>query len=206
MCTFLGLASFSWHDSFEVHSFQLLPFLSLSSTSLGFSGCLAGKEPACQFRRCKRLGFDLWVGKIPWRKKWQPTPVFLPGKLYGQRWATVHRVAEILTQLNDHSDSTSLGFPGASDGKLIQLQWGRPGFSPWIRKIPLKKEMATHSSILAWRITWTEESLGSQRVWHDWVTNTFTFSTSLDEYATVYLFLLTFWYMFGLFSVLKYYF
>ena len=33
----------------------------------------------CQFRRCKRLGFDPWVGKIPWRRrKWHPTPIFLP--------------------------------------------------------------------------------------------------------------------------------
>ena len=31
------------------------------------------------------LGFDPWVGKIPWRRKWQPTPVFLPGKSHGQR-------------------------------------------------------------------------------------------------------------------------
>ena len=30
-------------------------------------------------------GFDPWVGKIPWRRKWQPTPVFLPGKPHGQR-------------------------------------------------------------------------------------------------------------------------
>ena len=34
---------------------------------------------------CGRPGFDLWVGKIPWRRKWQPTPVLLPGKFYGQR-------------------------------------------------------------------------------------------------------------------------
>jgi len=40
------------------------------------------KESACQCRRC---GFDPWVGKIPWRRKWQPTPVFLPGKFHGQR-------------------------------------------------------------------------------------------------------------------------
>ena len=46
---------------------------------------LSGKESACQCRRCKRCGFDFWVGKIPWRKKWQPTPVFLPGKFHGQR-------------------------------------------------------------------------------------------------------------------------
>jgi len=35
-----------------------------------------GKEFDCQCRRCKRLGFDPWVGKIPWGRKWQPTPVF----------------------------------------------------------------------------------------------------------------------------------
>ena len=33
----------------------------------------------------RRCGFDLWVGKILWRRKWQPTPVFLPGKFHGQR-------------------------------------------------------------------------------------------------------------------------
>ena len=43
---------------------------------------LSGKESACQCRRCR---FDPWIGRIPWRKKWQPTPVFLPGKSQGQR-------------------------------------------------------------------------------------------------------------------------
>jgi len=33
----------------------------------------------------RRPRFDSWVGKIPWRRKWQPTPVFLPGKSPGQR-------------------------------------------------------------------------------------------------------------------------
>jgi len=34
---------------------------------------------------CRRPGFDPWVGKIPWRREWQPTPVFLPGKSHGLR-------------------------------------------------------------------------------------------------------------------------
>ena len=42
----------------------------------------SGKESACQCRRCR---FDPWIRKIPWKSKWQPTPVFLPGKSYGQR-------------------------------------------------------------------------------------------------------------------------
>ena len=60
---------------------------------------------------------------------------------------------------------------------------GRPGLDLWVRKIPLEKEMATHFSILAWRIPWMEEpgrlqSTGSQRVRHGWATSlsfTFTF-------------------------------
>ena len=43
---------------------------------------LSGKESACQSRRHR---FNPWVGKIPWRRKWQPTPVVLPGKCHGQR-------------------------------------------------------------------------------------------------------------------------
>ena len=42
------------------------------------------EESACQCRRCKRSGFDPWVRKIPWRRKWQPTPAFLPRKSQGQ--------------------------------------------------------------------------------------------------------------------------
>ena len=47
-----------------------------------FPGGSVVKEYACQ---CRSLGFDPWVRKIPWRRKWQPTPVFLPGKSHGQR-------------------------------------------------------------------------------------------------------------------------
>ena len=43
------------------------------------------KKTACQCRRHWRHGFAPWVGKIPWRRKWQPTPVFLPGESHGQR-------------------------------------------------------------------------------------------------------------------------
>ena len=45
----------------------------------------SGKEPACQCRRHKRHGFSPWVRKIPWKRVWQPTPVFLPGESHGQR-------------------------------------------------------------------------------------------------------------------------
>ena len=53
--------------------------------SMGFPGGTSGKAPACQCRRCKRGRFDPWVGKIPWRRAQQLTPVFLSGESYRQR-------------------------------------------------------------------------------------------------------------------------
>ena len=47
-----------------------------------FPWWLSDKESACQ---CKKCRFNPWVEKIPWRRKWQATPVFLSGKSYGQR-------------------------------------------------------------------------------------------------------------------------
>ena len=51
----------------------------------GFPGGASGKESARQCRRYKRRGFNPCFRKIPWNRKWQPTPVFLPGKSHGQR-------------------------------------------------------------------------------------------------------------------------
>ena len=56
-------------------------------------------------RRLKRVRFTPWVGKIPWRRKWQPTAVFLPGEYYGQRslvcyspWG--HKESDMTKRLN----------------------------------------------------------------------------------------------------------
>ena len=43
------------------------------------------KNPPGHCMKCKRPGFDPWVGKIPWRREWLPTPVFMPGEFHGQR-------------------------------------------------------------------------------------------------------------------------
>ena len=61
----------------------------------GFPGGANGKQPACPCRRC---GFDLWFGKIPWRWewKWKPSPVSLPGEFHREAWrSAVHRFAEL---------------------------------------------------------------------------------------------------------------
>ena len=50
---------------------------------LGLPRWHSGKHFSCQCRRCKRHGLDPTVGKIHWRRRWQPTPVFLPGKSRG---------------------------------------------------------------------------------------------------------------------------
>ena len=52
---------------------------------IGLPGGLVVKNPPAKCWRNKRHGFDPWIGKIPWNRKWQPTAVFLPGKFHGQR-------------------------------------------------------------------------------------------------------------------------
>ena len=61
-----------------------------------FPGGASDKEPTCQFRRHNRHRFDPWVGKIPWRRKQQPTLVFLPGELHGERSLAGCRVRQDL--------------------------------------------------------------------------------------------------------------
>ena len=70
----------------------------------------SGKGSACQCRRYRRLGFNPWVGKIPWRRKWQSTPGLLPGKFHGQgSWqAVVCGVAKSRSPLSDWTELTSL--------------------------------------------------------------------------------------------------
>ena len=64
-------------------------YFSLVISVKGLPWWFSGKESACQYRR---HGFNLWIGKIPWRRKWQPTPAFLPGKSHGQRSLAGYRL------------------------------------------------------------------------------------------------------------------
>ena len=74
-CTFYNNNTMLW----------ILYWFDNNNSDGGFPGGTSGKEPACQCRSHRSRGFDGWVGKIPWSRKWQPTPVFLPGESYGQR-------------------------------------------------------------------------------------------------------------------------
>ena len=87
----------------------------------GFPTGSSGKEPICQCRRLERCGFDPWVGKIPWRRKWQPAPVFLLGKSHGQRslGATVHGVTK-------ESEMQYLGKISKNDRMILVYFQGKP--------------------------------------------------------------------------------
>ena len=65
-------------------------YLSQRLNELGFSGGANGKNLPANAGDIKWCGFDPWVGKIPWRKAWQPAPVFLPRESLGQRSPAGH--------------------------------------------------------------------------------------------------------------------
>ena len=78
-----------WMDGTKpVPPFPSLPLVCVSAVQwesvpfLGFPGCSDSRESVCNVGR---PGFTLWVGKIPRRRKWQSTPVFLPREFHGQR-------------------------------------------------------------------------------------------------------------------------
>ena len=73
---------------------------------------MSDKGSACQCRRHKRCRFDPWVGKIPWKRKWQPTPASLSGKSQGQRSLAGYspRVTKSQTQLNNSAHTTGEAF------------------------------------------------------------------------------------------------
>ena len=83
-CEFISkLTGWSFSAVGRAHEHHLRPaWLGSSSGHPGLPWGHRGKEPACQ---CRWLGFSPCVGKIPWRRAWQPTPVLLPGEYHGQR-------------------------------------------------------------------------------------------------------------------------
>ena len=80
------------------------------------------KESACQSRRHKRHGFDPWVRKIPWKRKWQPTPITcLENSMDRAAWrATVNGVTKSWTQLSNTHTHTHNQF---SRVRLLATPW-----------------------------------------------------------------------------------
>ena len=78
-----------------------------------FPGGASSKEPTCPGRSYKSFRFDSWVRKIPWRRAWQPTPVFLPGEAHGQRSLEGHSPSghkeSDMTEETSHTQHPALG-------------------------------------------------------------------------------------------------
>ena len=91
----------------KIHSF-IPPIIIQYYMPMELPWWLSGKGSACQCRRHKGWGFNSWVRKIPWSRKWQPTPVFLPGEFHRQRslagyspWG--HRESDTTERLSRHT-------------------------------------------------------------------------------------------------------
>ena len=161
----------------------------------GLPKWFSGKESMCQFRRHRRHGFDPWVWKIHWRRKWQPTPVFffvwtneffirIIGILKVLLWLTYHKIHSFKI----YNSMAFNKFPKLSNyccclvTKLCPTFFDPMDYSPpgssvhgilqarivgWVA-------ISFSSSSLTWEIPWTEESgrlqsMVLQRVGHDWV-------------------------------------
>ena len=114
-----------------------------------FPGKSTGVGCHCLLQQCGRPGFNSWVGNIPWRREWLPTPVFLPGEFNGQRslanyspWG--HKESD-MTEVTLHTQThthrkyiwynfyivyiTPVLLPGKSHGRRSLV-----GYSPWGHK------------------------------------------------------------------------
>ena len=94
--------------AYFIHNSLYLLIAHYCHTHAIFPDDASGEESTCQCKRCKRHGFNPWVRKISWRKKWQPTPVFLPGESHGWRslegyspWCC--QQSDTTEQLNTHT-------------------------------------------------------------------------------------------------------
>ena len=87
-------------DTMQSPSVKTAPALRTDDQDYRLPRWYGGKEFAWQCRRCRRLQFDPWVGKLPWRRAWRPTLVFLPEKIpwTGEPGRLVHRVTKSQTR------------------------------------------------------------------------------------------------------------
>ena len=92
--------------------------------SVGFPHCLA--DQSCQCRKLRRRGLDPWVRKVPWRMKWQLTPIFLPRKFHGQRslvgyssWSL--RESDMTERLSVHAGIIDAPCGGFTPGTFLPL-------------------------------------------------------------------------------------
>ena len=118
---------------------------------------LNGKESACHCRRLRRQGFDPCVRKIPWRRNWQPTPVFLPGKSHEKPGRLQSIVSQWIrynwAHTHIHSESINCRLI-QNNYSLLLCNWGISSvsfnsdivyFLLWNRKAKCRNELFKHS-------------------------------------------------------------
>ena len=93
---------------------------------------LSGEESACQCRSCRRHGFDPRGRKIPWRRKWQPTPLCLPGESHGQR--SLRAAARRVTESAGTSPRSSGSHPPFPPPDVSAAPPAGKGPNDWARK------------------------------------------------------------------------
>ena len=128
-----------------VWTLNLLPITALSTEEIPKKKARSLSSKSWECRSDKRWRFDSWVGKIPWRRAWQPTLVFLPGDSIdrGVWWVTVHRVTQNQTrlkQLSSHTPTQEIltsGLPAPAWIPLVAMtSWDSSGCyreeRPWL--------------------------------------------------------------------------
>ena len=89
---------------------------------------LSCKKSACQHESCGRCSFWPWVGKTPWRRKWQPTPVFFLGKSHGQRnlpgySLSGRKESDVTDHARTHTLSVWIGFREGQNSQQPRVSW-----------------------------------------------------------------------------------
>ena len=132
-----------------LYSFRFFFYLYTYGDILGFPASTSDKEFSCQCRRYKKVWFDPWVGKVPWRRAWQPTPVFLPGESHGQRnlagYSLQGRRELDMTEVTEHAYlktyyydcfNHNTGFSRGPDGKESACNMGDLDLIPGLGRSP----------------------------------------------------------------------
>ena len=111
-------------------SLTFIPITNRSSHSLhDFPGGSDGKSVCLQ---CGRPGFNPWVGKIPWRRKWQPTPVLLPWKSHGRIWLSNFTFGfhSLHRRVTFFCSGSNIWYFRCNSCVLIPTQWKHDDYSP----------------------------------------------------------------------------
>ena len=102
----------------------------------GFPAGANGKEPPLPMQENKRCRFSDWVRKSPWRRSWQPIPVFFPGESHGHKPGGLQ---SMVSQRVEHNEWPSTGHSGKEPSSPCRRR-KRCGFNPWVREIPWRRK------------------------------------------------------------------